>query len=151
MGAPEVTNAGVSPPAGRGRGRHRALHRSLVVLGGRGSAGEADVEPLLEILRQFGIRTKFLGREEDPRRIAEAASAEEVDTVELCLVGPGGIPMVRDLLRELIALDRRDVTIVVHRVELLRSVAPLFQTGRRLVSDVPPPFRGSRRPEPSRG
>jgi hypothetical protein len=57
-----------------------------------------------------------LGREQDGRRIAAAAARENADAVEVVLLG-GGVLLLRELLRELIRIGRRDVSIVAHRTE----------------------------------
>jgi methylmalonyl-CoA mutase cobalamin-binding subunit len=59
----------------------------------------------------------YLGRENSARRIAAISAEEEADAVELCLERTGGVLLLRELLRELTQLGRRDVSIVVHRVE----------------------------------
>ena len=57
-----------------------------------------------------------MGREHDAGRIARVAAAEGADAVEVCLdPGAGGVRLLTQLLRELIELGRRDVSIVIHR------------------------------------
>jgi methylmalonyl-CoA mutase cobalamin-binding subunit len=93
--------------------------RCVIALAGDGPSDETTVRPLLGSLRELGIDTVYVGRAENARRIAEVVAAERADAVELCLTGRGGIPLLRDLLRELVESGRRDVSIVVHRTELL--------------------------------
>jgi transcription antitermination factor NusA-like protein len=51
-------------------------------------------------------------------RIAAVAATQRADAVELCVGSGGGkVPLLRELLRELIRIGRRDVSIVVHRVD----------------------------------
>jgi methylmalonyl-CoA mutase cobalamin-binding subunit len=88
-----------------------------VVLAGSGRTNARCAEALAQSLDQLGVETVYLGREVDAARIAAAVAAERVDAVELCLAGGGGVWLLRDLLRELIAIGRRDVSIVVHRVQ----------------------------------
>jgi hypothetical protein len=42
---------------------------------------------------------------------------DKIDAVELCLTPGSGVPLLRELLRELIRIGGRDVSIVVHKVE----------------------------------
>jgi methylmalonyl-CoA mutase cobalamin-binding subunit len=58
----------------------------------------------------------YLGRVDSAEQIATAVSDEQAHAVELCLSGTGGVLLLRSLLRELISIGRRDVSIVVHRV-----------------------------------
>jgi methylmalonyl-CoA mutase cobalamin-binding subunit len=95
----------------------RRPRRSLVVLAAGGSVGDAAITRLTATLAELGIEAMYLGREPNARRIAAAAVDRCADAVELCLCGNGGVVILRDLLRELIELGRRDVSIVVHRVE----------------------------------
>jgi hypothetical protein len=65
----------------------------------------------------MGVETVYLGREANARRIADAVADHTVDAVEL-IVGrdSGVVPLLRQLLRALIDVGRRDVSIVLHRV-----------------------------------
>ncbi len=95
------------------RGRPR---RAVVVLSGHPRTGDRAAQALVRSLTELGVETVYLGVEADPCRIAEAVEAERADAVELCLDG-GGVVMLRCLLRELDQLGRRDVSIVVHRMD----------------------------------
>jgi methylmalonyl-CoA mutase cobalamin-binding subunit len=87
----------------------------VVVLTGGARAGDPVARALAESLCALGIETTYLGRQESARQIALAVADLHADAVELCL-GGGGVRLLRDLLRELERIGRRDVSIVVHRV-----------------------------------
>lgn len=70
-----------------------------------------------ESLGELGVETTYLGREESAQRIAAVAADERADSVELCFAPGAGVLLLRELLRELIEIGRREVSIVVHRVE----------------------------------
>jgi methylmalonyl-CoA mutase cobalamin-binding domain/chain len=91
--------------------------RSLVVLAGQGGVSDRGARALAASLAGAGIESIYLGREGSPARIARAAVAEAADAVELCIAGGGGVLIIRELLRELDRIGRRDVTLVLHRVE----------------------------------
>jgi methylmalonyl-CoA mutase cobalamin-binding subunit len=88
--------------------------RSLVVLVGDAALGERHAQALAASLAASGVETIQLGREHDARRIAALAAEHEADAIEVCVAGAQGVSLVHELLRELIALGRRDVRIVVH-------------------------------------
>jgi methylmalonyl-CoA mutase cobalamin-binding subunit len=88
--------------------------RSLIVLVGDAARGERHAQALAGSLEATGVETIQLGREEDASRIAALAAEHEADAIELCVAGGRGVPLLHRLLRELIALGRRDVRIVVH-------------------------------------
>src|SRR4051812_26602308 len=88
--------------------------RCVVVLAGHVRTGERAAQALTQSLFALGIQAKYLGREDSAHRIAAAVANERADAVELCL-GGGGVPLLRELLRELARVGRRDVSIVVHR------------------------------------
>jgi methylmalonyl-CoA mutase cobalamin-binding subunit len=96
----------------------RLPHRAVVALAGQAGSAYSAGAALAESLRTLGIETIWLGSVDDAWAIAEAVSEKQADAVELCLSehARGGVVLVRDLLRELIKRDRRDVSIVVHRV-----------------------------------
>ena len=65
--------------------------------------------------RLFG--STYFGRQEDALGIATLVVEARADAVELCLgAGAAGVVLLRQLLRRLIEIGRRDVSIVVHRV-----------------------------------
>jgi methylmalonyl-CoA mutase cobalamin-binding subunit len=95
----------------------RMPRRAIVAVAGRRSPGDTAVETLTESLSALDIETVCLGAVDSAVSIATAVTEEQADAVELCLCdGAPGVPLVRDLLRELIRRDRHDVSIVVHRV-----------------------------------
>jgi methylmalonyl-CoA mutase cobalamin-binding subunit len=95
----------------------RPRKRSLVVLAGRGHVDERGAHALMKSLGHVGIEAIYLAPESSPRRIATAAVAEQADAIELCIATHGGGgSILRELLRELDRLDRRQVRIVVHRM-----------------------------------
>ena len=90
--------------------------RSLVLLVGDERASEHGAKAFANDLAETGVEIVYLGRETNPRRIAARAAETNADAIEACVNGSGGIVFLRDLLRELIRIDRRRVSIVVHRV-----------------------------------
>jgi methylmalonyl-CoA mutase cobalamin-binding domain/chain len=91
--------------------------KSLVVLAGRGRFDERGALALVESLGTMGIETVYIGAEQSARRIATTAAEEHVDAIDVCMAsGAAGITILRDLLQELERVDRRSVSIVVHRV-----------------------------------
>jgi methylmalonyl-CoA mutase cobalamin-binding subunit len=62
------------------------------------------------------MHVEYLGRDLSAGHIAASAVEAKADAVELCLAGSGGVGLLRELLRELDRLGRREVGIVVHRV-----------------------------------
>jgi methylmalonyl-CoA mutase cobalamin-binding subunit len=95
--------------------RLRRPRRSLVVLAGAAPTSDDQGRALVEALGGLGIETTYLGWEDSAQRIAAAAVEQRADAVELCLAGARGVLLLRELLRELIRVGRRDVSIVVHR------------------------------------
>jgi methylmalonyl-CoA mutase cobalamin-binding domain/chain len=94
----------------------RRPRKSLVVLACDG-AEENSARLIATALAEIGVETTYLGREQTAERIARAAADERADAVELCLSQDAGVQLLRELLRELIRIGRRDVSIVVHRIE----------------------------------
>jgi methylmalonyl-CoA mutase cobalamin-binding subunit len=91
--------------------------RSLVVLAAEETrASDGDARALAASLGERGIDALYLGREESARRIAASAAETRADAVELCVCGSGASALLRDLLRELRRVNRREVSIVVHKV-----------------------------------
>jgi methylmalonyl-CoA mutase cobalamin-binding subunit len=87
------------------------------VFAGDGRTSDLGARALARSLGEAGIEILYLGREASARRIAASARDAHADAVAICLAGVGGIVLLRDLLRELRRLDRREVSIVVHRVQ----------------------------------
>lgn len=94
----------------------RRPRKSLVVLACEGTE-DNSARFIATALAEIGVETTYLGREHSAERIARAAADERADAVELCLCQGAGVQLLRELLRELIRLGRRDVSIVVHRIE----------------------------------
>jgi methylmalonyl-CoA mutase cobalamin-binding subunit len=93
----------------------RCPRRAIVALVGNGQVDERCARALLESLGKLGVETVYLGRGDSAEQIAAAVAQQRADAVELCLTGPGGVLLLRELLRQLIKIGRRDVSIVVHR------------------------------------
>lgn len=68
-------------------------------------------------LEALGVETIYLGQQRSAQRIAAAVVEAEADAVEVCLAGGNGVVLLRELLRELIRVGHRDVSIVVHKAE----------------------------------
>src|SRR5688500_5758177 len=94
---------------------------SVVVFAGQTRASDRDALALASSLHEAGVEILYLGREVSARRIATCVVEASADAVEVCVAGGGAVLVLRDLLRELKRLDRRGVSIVVHRVELGRA------------------------------
>jgi methylmalonyl-CoA mutase cobalamin-binding subunit len=84
---------------------------------GEPRTGDQAARALTDSLSGFGVEATYVGIHEDAEPIAAAAVAARADSVEVCLRRGTGIPILRDLLRELIRIGKREVSIVVHRVE----------------------------------
>jgi len=96
----------------------------VVAVAGNGTVGGNAALGLVRSLAELDIKTVYLGRQTSAADIAAAAVRERADTVELCLAGAGGVSLMRELLRALIDIGRRDVSIVVHRVDARVARAP---------------------------
>ena len=79
--------------------------------------GERTARALAASLVELGIVTTYLPSETSAPRIAAEAAAHGADAIELCLARGNGIPLLRELLRELGRIGRQDVSIVIHRVD----------------------------------
>jgi hypothetical protein len=86
------------------------------VVAGEARRCEAHVAALTGSLDALGIDSTYVGREHDASRIADFVLQHEADAIELVLGASGGVWLLRELLRELIDIGRRDVRIVVHRI-----------------------------------
>jgi methylmalonyl-CoA mutase cobalamin-binding subunit len=95
--------------------------RAVVVLAGTDASDERAAWALASSLTRTGVEVSYLGHADCARRIADAVAVKRADTVELVLAGRGGVPLLRQLLRDLIDVGRRDVSIVVHRMDQRRS------------------------------
>jgi methylmalonyl-CoA mutase cobalamin-binding subunit len=93
----------------------RRSRRSVVVVADSHPGGDRRGRDLAASLGEVGVEATYLGRLPEARAIAEAASDRKADAIELCLGAPGAVVLLRQLLRELARIDRRDVSIVVHR------------------------------------
>jgi methylmalonyl-CoA mutase cobalamin-binding domain/chain len=91
--------------------------RSVVVVAGQTRTSDRGAQALASSLHEAGVEVLYLGREQSARRIATCAADSCADAVEVCVVGGGAVALLRDLLRELKRLDRRGISIVVHRVQ----------------------------------
>ena len=80
----------------------------------RGS--DSAARALAGSLGETGVEIVYLGTQGSGRRIAASAAEAGVDAVEVCVAGGGGVAVLRDLLRELTRLGRREISIVVHRL-----------------------------------
>jgi methylmalonyl-CoA mutase cobalamin-binding domain/chain len=87
------------------------------VQAGRSRTSDSAARALAESLTKAGIHTAYLGAERTAAEIASTAQQQDVDAVELCLAGTGGVLIIRELLQALREIGRRDVSIVVHRVD----------------------------------
>jgi methylmalonyl-CoA mutase cobalamin-binding subunit len=90
--------------------------RSLIVLVGDDRVADSSARALAQSLHDAGIATEYLGRESSARRVSAAAVVGRADAIEVCLPGAGGVRFLRELLSELNAAGRRQVSIVVHRI-----------------------------------
>jgi methylmalonyl-CoA mutase cobalamin-binding subunit len=87
-----------------------------VCVGGAAAIDDA-ARRLARSLEALGVETKYFGQRDDAQEIAALVASERADTVELYLAaGAAGVVLLRELLRRLIAIGRRDVSIVIHRV-----------------------------------
>ena len=106
-----MTQSTTTPPTTRRR------RRSLVVLARADTTSDGGARALAASLAAAGVEVSYIGRETSAREIAAAAAELRADAVELCLVGGGNVGLLRELLHELREMDRRGVSIVVHRVQ----------------------------------
>jgi hypothetical protein len=94
----------------------RCPRRAIIVFAGGAAQNDEAAQVLERSLVELGLDAKYVGRAGDAARIASLVTLEGADAVEVCLPpGGGGVRLLRDLLRELIEMGRRDVSIVVHR------------------------------------
>jgi hypothetical protein len=101
------------PPASCSPSRRR---RSVIVVAAEEGGCDQVAGALAASLDEIGVETTFLGNEADARQIARTVVLERADALELLLGRTGGVLLLRELLRELIEVGRRDVSIVVHRI-----------------------------------
>lgn len=85
------------------------------MLVGDAGAGEDPGRVLARALRELGVETTYIGKENDARRVVSAAVDHRADAIELCVIEGGGVPLLRQLVRELTSVGRRDLSIVVHK------------------------------------
>jgi methylmalonyl-CoA mutase cobalamin-binding domain/chain len=95
----------------------RRTRRALVVMVGTPRTGDQSARVLTESLGELGVEATYVGHHESAASIAAKVAEERADAVELCMCGSAGVPLLRDLLRQLLEIGRRDVSIVVHRVD----------------------------------
>ena len=95
----------------------RRRRRSLVVLAGAGPPSDSGARTLAASLADAGVEVSYIGRETSARKIAAAAAELGADAVEVCVVGGRNVSLLRELLHELREIDRRGVSIVVHRIQ----------------------------------
>jgi methylmalonyl-CoA mutase cobalamin-binding domain/chain len=95
----------------------RRQRTAVVVIAGDDRTSDRGARALADTLSDIGIDIVYLGREASASRIAESVVRAEADAVEVCIGGRHGGPLLRDLLRELDRVDRRYVSIVVHKVQ----------------------------------
>jgi methylmalonyl-CoA mutase cobalamin-binding subunit len=93
----------------------RRPRKSVIVLANDEQTSDRPSAALAASLAELGVETVCLGHERSASRIASVVADEQADGIELYL-DRGGVLLLRDLLRELNTLGRRDVSIVVHRV-----------------------------------
>jgi methylmalonyl-CoA mutase cobalamin-binding subunit len=93
----------------------RRPRRSLVVIAQATPANDRRAQSLVRSLDELGVEAVYLGRLDCARSMAAVAAEREADAIELC-VERGCVRLLRDLLRALIDLGRRDVSVVVHRI-----------------------------------
>jgi methylmalonyl-CoA mutase cobalamin-binding subunit len=91
--------------------------RSVVAVMGSARASDSVAQAPAESLPSYGVEAVYLGRLESPRHLATATVKERATTIELCLARSGRVSWLRELLRELARVGRRDVSVVVHRTE----------------------------------
>jgi methylmalonyl-CoA mutase cobalamin-binding subunit len=89
--------------------------RSVVVVAGDVRTGDARARALATWLDKVGVEATYLGRVDDAVSVAAAVCEQGADTVEVYVAPGGGVLVLRDLLRRLTEVGRRDVSIVVHR------------------------------------
>lgn len=86
------------------------------MVAGYGRVNERGAVALSAELNATGFEALYVGEEQSAHRIAEIAAAENADAIELCLGTHGGVRILRDLVRELDRLSRRQVSVVIHRI-----------------------------------
>ena len=106
-----MTQPSATQPPTRGR------RRSLVVLAEAGPTSDSGARALAASLADAGVEVSYIGRETSARKIAAAAADLRADAVEVCVVRGGKVGLLRELLHVLREMDRRGVSIVVHRIQ----------------------------------
>jgi methylmalonyl-CoA mutase cobalamin-binding subunit len=94
----------------------RRPRKSIVALAGTVRAGERHGLALASSVAELGAETTYLGQVDDAARIVQIVREQNADAVELYMGPAGGVVLLRDLLRRLTDVGRRDVSIVIHRV-----------------------------------
>jgi methylmalonyl-CoA mutase cobalamin-binding subunit len=107
----------------------RRSRRAVVALVGVSDLDAGRGWGVVESLTQLGVQTIYLGAEDSAHRIADAVVRHDADSVELCLIGGRGVLLLRELVRELIQVGRRDASIVLHRRPLPRQSRPNHAEG----------------------
>jgi methylmalonyl-CoA mutase cobalamin-binding domain/chain len=103
--------------------RHRRVPRiAAIVVAPDCAHGERSAASIGAALTELGVEVRYVGRERDPKRIAAFVVDNAADSIEVCLNSTGGGHFLLMLLRELTAVGRRHVSIVVHRAESLAAI-----------------------------
>ena len=85
---------------------------------GDDKTSDKGAKALTGSLGDCGIDAVYVGRMNSASRIAASVAGERAEAVEVCVAGDSsGMPVVRDLLRELKRDGTTGVSIVVHRVQ----------------------------------
>jgi methylmalonyl-CoA mutase cobalamin-binding domain/chain len=95
----------------------RRRRKVVVVFVGDARGSDRGARALASSLEETGIEILYLGRATTARRIALSAAEAGAEAVEVCIARGGAVTLLRDLLRELKLVDRREISIVVHRVQ----------------------------------
>jgi methylmalonyl-CoA mutase cobalamin-binding subunit len=91
--------------------------KAVVAVAARNGDHALAVETITQALGAVGVEAMTLGRVDNAARIAAAVSEAQAEAIQLCIAdGATGVPLLRELLRELIRRDLRSVSIVVHRI-----------------------------------
>jgi len=107
-------------------------HRPRVLLGKMGLDGhDRGVKLIARLMRDSGIHVIYSGLWQTPRSLAIGARDEDVDCIACSMMSNSHLVLVPNLLKELAAVGRPDITVNVGGIIPQEDVATLKEAGVR--------------------